>query len=214
MKIGNRDEIIWNYYEHVPTVSHWKGFNYLPSTSILLKLHLCIFAVWPNCCQLRISWPRLPGGPFAGREGPSWNGKVNGEAKVEKIKPNGINMGLVIGLGWWFGFLYIILYSFDQRKSVNFFFCRWIHPYLSQKLKLIMRLCFISNQGKIWDIYVLQFVASTCRQGQAVLQRTTAERNYRNTMDAAAGSPKGVVLGSLNGTHFGGNQTIQIYMLC
>jgi len=65
---------------------------------------------------------------------------------------------------------------------------------------------------KIWDIYVLQFVASTCRQGQAVLQRTTAERNYRNTMDAAAGSPKGVVLGSLNGTHFGGNQTIQIYM--
>ena len=45
--------------------------------------------------------------------------------------------------------------------------------------------------------------SSMSRQGQAVLQRTTAERNYRNTMDAAAGSPKEVVLGS-NGTHFAG----------
>lgn len=132
MKIGNRDEIIWNYYEHVPTVSHSKGFTYLPSTPILLKLHLCIFAVWPNCCQLRISWPRLPGGPFAGREGPSWNGKVNGEAKVEKIKPNGINMGLVIGLGWWFGFLYIILYYslIKEKASISSFANGFTHTFL------------------------------------------------------------------------------------
>ena len=54
-------------------------------------------------------------------------------AKVEKIKPN------EHGLSYWFGlvvWVLIILYSFDQRKSVNFFFCQWIHPYFFKEIEI------------------------------------------------------------------------------